>query len=83
MDVTTEAGAEVFSNYGSDKGNEKLLLTYGFCTDDNANDEYYVQLGVRGPLRNRIAGAMYKNHLPCVQLFSGVAKCMLTTLLLS
>lgn len=42
-----EAGCEVLSNYGDAKGNERLLLTYGFALPHNAADTYFVQLGRR------------------------------------
>ena len=38
------AGSEVWSNYGDAKGNDKLLLSYGFGVRDNTEDAYYVQL---------------------------------------
>ena len=45
--TTITAGTEVFNNYGA-KSNEEFLLGYGFCVDDNAYDEYTVQLGGLG-----------------------------------
>lgn len=39
------AGAQVFNNYGP-KGNEELLLAYGFVLDDNPQDSVVVQVAV-------------------------------------
>ncbi|KAH9830551.1 Set domain-containing protein [Teratosphaeria destructans] len=36
-DGTVQAGEEVFNNYGA-KGNDELLLGYGFCIEHNPND---------------------------------------------
>ncbi|KNC48003.1 lysine N-methylase [Thecamonas trahens ATCC 50062] len=44
----TAAGCEVFSNYGDAKGNEKLLLTYGFAGPSVVEDTYFVQLSAGG-----------------------------------
>lgn len=44
---TIAAGQELFNNYGQ-KGNEELLLAYGFCLENNAADS--VALKIKAPL---------------------------------
>ncbi|CAH2350172.1 protein-lysine N-methyltransferase Efm1p [[Candida] railenensis] len=42
---STESGAELFNNYGM-KGNEELLLAYGFCLKDNVADSAALKIKV-------------------------------------
>ncbi|OCL07906.1 SET domain-containing protein, partial [Glonium stellatum] len=39
-----QAGKEVFNNYGA-KGNEELLMGYGFCIPNNPSDSVAIKLG--------------------------------------
>ena len=39
-----QRGAEIFYNYGSHKGNEKLMMAYGFSTHQNIQDTYGLEL---------------------------------------
>lgn len=42
---TRVKGAEIFNNYGM-KGNEELLLAYGFCIEDNSADSAALKIKV-------------------------------------
>lgn len=37
----------MFTNYGSHKSNEELLLAYGFVLEANQNDSFHVALSLR------------------------------------
>ena len=46
-DQGLRVGDEVFNHYG-DKGNEELLMTYGFALEANPHDSYPLMLAVAG-----------------------------------
>ncbi|WBW71675.1 ribosomal lysine methyltransferase Set10 [Schizosaccharomyces osmophilus] len=49
---TTSRGQQIFNNYGP-KGNEELLLGYGFCLEDNAFDNVALRVSVHPDLPYR------------------------------
>lgn len=44
--VPLTKGGQVFNNYGG-KSNESFLFSYGFIVDNNTEDTFYVQIGLR------------------------------------
>lgn len=56
-----EAGGEVFNNYGA-KGNEELLMGYGFVIENNANDS--VALRVKPPFSAVLEAKERGVHIP-------------------
>jgi hypothetical protein len=62
-----QPGSEVAMNYG-DKGNEELLMLYGFVQDSNEHDYVMVQVGGGGELVQVwcVAGPTLSYNTPCV-----------------
>lgn len=53
FEATAHSGGQLYNNYGR-KGNEELLLAYGFCLKDNASDSVALKIKVPAEILSRL-----------------------------